>query len=101
MLRIASIPLLLILLYRGPLLVLGSRTLLGGQYLYQDDPVASAVVIEYKGGPLEDFTKVPGRRVVEFYSPYCVSAQSRRVLLVISQSTTNAPFFWKARECDV
>lgn len=44
-------------------------------YLYRDDPEAKGVVTEYReSSSVTFFEEDTNPRVVEFYSPYCVSA---------------------------
>ena len=49
----------------------------GGEYLYKDDPLATPFLTEYTDTAGSAFHIRPGKRVVEFYSPYCVSRRER------------------------
>lgn len=57
------------------LVALFSRTsALDGEYLYNGDPEADNLILEYQGnGQVGDFLASNKPRITEFYSPYCVS----------------------------
>ena len=59
---------LLVVIARAWLVIAGDDDL--ALYLYEKD---SNPILEYKGETENDFTKSTKPRIVEFYSPHCVS----------------------------